>query len=267
MTCKEGVGSDSEEEKNQLISPELVSMEEVKLLKQQMVKLYQACLNGQTPSSSIPGLANMNNPNPTQTQTSDPFYPPGFSPYANRSGTAGTSTMLPPNWTDTNNSFFTYVAPATAGLQSTTQKNMREPSHDLLHPPKMTSKPQNPDYHTHQHNSPIVIEKIVKNGEQEEMARKVRSLEQSMRNMQGLRGPKSVSYKDLCMFSDVHLPMGFKTPKFDKYEGNGDPIAHLRCYCNQLRGAGGKEELLMSYFGESLSSLTSEWLVDQDIDK
>ncbi|PHT34781.1 hypothetical protein CQW23_26581 [Capsicum baccatum] len=69
------------------------------------------------------------------------------------------------------------------------------------------------------------------------------------------------------MFSDVHLPMGFKTPKFDKYEGHDDPMAHLRHYCNQLRGAGGKKELLMAYFGESLSSLALEWFVDQDIDK
>ncbi|KAF3617554.1 hypothetical protein FXO37_34588 [Capsicum annuum] len=42
-------------------------------------------------------------------------------------------------------------------------------------------------------------------------------------------------------------------PKFGKYDGHGDPVAYLRQYCNELRGAGGKEELLMAYFGESLS--------------
>jgi len=88
-----------------------------------------------------------------------------------------------------------------------------------------------------------------------------------MKNLQGLEGYKSVSYKDLCMFPGVHLPLGFKMLKFEKYDGHGDPIAHLRCYCNQLRGAGGKEELLMTYFGESLSGLASEWFVDQNIDK
>ena len=69
------------------------------------------------------------------------------------------------------------------------------------------------------------------------------------------------------MFPGVYLPLGFKMPKFEKYNGHGDPVAHLRCYYNQLRGAGGKEELLMAYFGESLSGLASEWFVDQDIDK
>ncbi|PHT55156.1 hypothetical protein CQW23_03642 [Capsicum baccatum] len=62
-------------------------------------------------------------------------------------------------------------------------------------------------------------------------------------------------------------PLGFKMPKFEKYDGHDDPVVYLRHYCNQLRGAGGKKELLMAYFGESLSSLASEWFIDQDIDK
>ncbi|XP_070054955.1 uncharacterized protein [Nicotiana tomentosiformis] len=54
-------------------------------------------------------------------------------------------------------------------------------------------------------------------------------------------------------------------PKFEKYDGHGDPIAHLKRYCNQLRGAGGKKELLMDYFGESLTGIASEWYMDQNI--
>ncbi|XP_070020757.1 uncharacterized protein [Nicotiana sylvestris] len=97
------------------------------------------------------------------------------------------------------------------------------------------------------------------------MSRKMKSLEQSLKNMQGLSVQKSVSYSDLCMFSHVHLPAGFKMPKFEKYDGHKDPVANLKRYCNQLRSAGGKEELLMAYFGESLSGITSEWYTDQEI--
>nr|XP_018626463.1 uncharacterized protein LOC108945207 [Nicotiana tomentosiformis] len=82
--------------------------------------------------------------------------------------------------------------------------------------------------------------------------------------MQGLAGQKSIAFKDLCIFPDVRLPLGFKTPKFEKYDGHGDHIAHLTRYCNQLRGAGGKKELLMAYFGESLTGVASEWFIDQD---
>uniref|UniRef100_A0A1S3ZGJ4 Retrotransposon gag domain-containing protein n=1 Tax=Nicotiana tabacum TaxID=4097 RepID=A0A1S3ZGJ4_TOBAC len=110
-------------------------------------------------------------------------------------------------------------------------------------------------------------EKTTKTAEQEEIARKMRSMEQNLKSIQGLSGQKSVSYADLCMFPHVHLPLGFKTPKFEKYDGHNDPTAHLKRYCNQLRGVGGKEELLMAYFGESLVGLASEWYMDQDISR
>ncbi|PHT61197.1 hypothetical protein T459_34954 [Capsicum annuum] len=60
----------------------------------------------------------------------------------------------------------------------------------------------------------------------------------------------------------VEEMMGEDKLEFVKYDGHGDPVPYLRCYWNQLRGARGKEELLMAYFG-----LASEWFVDQDIDK
>ncbi|XP_070022534.1 uncharacterized protein [Nicotiana sylvestris] len=97
------------------------------------------------------------------------------------------------------------------------------------------------------------------------MARKMKSLEQSPKNMQGLSGQKSISYFDLCMFPHVHLPVGFNMPKFEKYNGHRDPVAHLKRYCNQLRGAGRKKELLMAYFRESLTGIASEWYIDQEI--
>ncbi|KAM3291460.1 hypothetical protein P3S67_019749 [Capsicum chacoense] len=138
---------------------------------------------------------------------------------------------------------------------------------DQHYAPEPTFKSTDPYVFPQPPEFPPNTEKLVMTEEQEEIVRKLRSLELTMKTLQGLRGYKSVSYKDLCMFPGVHLSLGFKMPKFEKYDGHGDPIAHLRHYCNQLRGAGGKEELLMAYFGESLSGLASEWFVDQDIDK
>ncbi|XP_070019866.1 uncharacterized protein [Nicotiana sylvestris] len=96
------------------------------------------------------------------------------------------------------------------------------------------------------------------------MTQRVKSLEQQLKNMQGLAGQNSIAFKDLCMFPDVRLPHGFKTPKFEKYDGHGDPIAHLKRYCNQLSGAGGKEKLLMAYFRERLTGVAFEWFMGQD---
>ncbi|XP_070015464.1 uncharacterized protein [Nicotiana sylvestris] len=96
------------------------------------------------------------------------------------------------------------------------------------------------------------------------MFRKVKSLEQSFRDMRGLRGQVSVAYKDLCLFPDVQLSVGFNMPKFDLYDGHGDPVAHLRGFCSKLRGAGRKDELLMAYFSQSLSGSALEWYTLQD---
>jgi len=90
------------------------------------------------------------------------------------------------------------------------------------------------------------------------MIRKVKSLEQSFRDMKGLVGQVSVAYKDLCLFPYVQLPAGFKMPEFDLYDGHGDPVAHLRGFCSKMRRAGGRDELLMEYFSQSLSGSTLE---------
>ncbi|XP_070007303.1 uncharacterized protein [Nicotiana sylvestris] len=86
----------------------------------------------------------------------------------------------------------------------------------------------------------------------------------SLRNMQGIGSQMSVSYKDLCLFPDIQLPAGFKMPKFDLYNGRGDPVAHLRGYCSKMRGVGGKDKLLMAYFSQSLSGAALEWYICQD---
>nr|XP_018633820.1 uncharacterized protein LOC108948882 [Nicotiana tomentosiformis] len=115
-----------------------------------------------------------------------------------------------------------------------------------------------PEYYSYLFDLPSKIEKPTQKMAQEEMTQRVKSLEQKLKNMQGSASQKSIALKDLCMFPGVRLPLGFKTPKFEKYDGHGDPIAHLKRYCNQLRGVEGKEELVMAYFGESLTGVASE---------
>ncbi|PHT86132.1 hypothetical protein T459_08238 [Capsicum annuum] len=140
-------------------------------------------------------------------------------------------------------------------------------SSDQHYAPEPTFKLTAPYGYTQPREFSLNAEKPVMIKEQEKITQKMKSLELAMKNFQGLRGYKSVLYKDLCMFPSVNLPLGFKRPKFEKYDAHGDPVVHLSCYCNQLTGARGKEELSMAYFGESLSGLASEWFVDQDIDR
>ncbi|XP_019241724.1 PREDICTED: uncharacterized protein LOC109221721 [Nicotiana attenuata] len=161
--------------------------------------------------------------------------------------------------------------PCSATAQPTLPRPTFDPSAFTFQAPTFQMEP--PQFPTYTYPQPPQFEfiagqeKTTKSPEQEEITRRMRSMEQSLKNIQGLSGQKSVSYADLCMFPHVHLPLGFKTPKFEKYDGHGDPISHLKKYCNQLRGAGGREELLMAYFGESLVGIASEWYMDQDISR
>ena len=47
-----------------------------------------------------------------------------------------------------------------------------------------------------------------------------------------------LSYKDLCIHPNLDLPEGFKVPKFVYFNGTGNPLAHLKFYCDQLVGVG-----------------------------
>ncbi|XP_070040134.1 uncharacterized protein [Nicotiana tomentosiformis] len=220
-------------------------VEEVRVLKQQLAEMYQAWVNGQAPPPLPIGPSdNLHNVSiATQVPisiTSNPLYQPGFS----------LSINLPT-------------------IPTLAQRSNNDPqfnAHDAQHYSlELTFKVPDSYKHTPQNVFPVEIEKPDKNMEQEKMTRKIKSLEQVMRNIQGLGGHKSVSFNDLYMFPHVHFPPGFKTPKFDKYDGNSDRVAHLKRYCNQLRGAGRKKELPMAYFGESLTRIASEWFIDQDI--
>ncbi|XP_015075347.1 uncharacterized protein LOC107019339 [Solanum pennellii] len=271
MAPKDGNESDNDEEiQNQMTSHETGTTEEIRVLRQQMADMYEAWMSGQPPPSSIREYFNTNMSHPIQVSTSDPIYPPGFSPYANTFNVAGTSMGRPSNTPVISNPLFVSTAPTNSIPQPTMvpksnsdppPKVRRDQSYTLEEAIKIPSSHP----HIHQYSSPVEIERMVKNEEHEEMNKKMKSLEQSIRDMQGLGGHKGISFSDLCMFPHVHLPAGFKTPKFEKYDGHGDPIAHLKRYCNQLRGAEGKEELLMAYFGESLVGIASEWFIDQDI--
>ncbi|XP_070024789.1 uncharacterized protein [Nicotiana sylvestris] len=245
--------------------------EENRALRLRMLEMWDAWSNGREPPSSIPGFPELL---PRASGTSNipisylntPLGYPTISAHF-----AGTPSEIHPQViSGVASNIFT--APPTS---ATAQPTLPRPSFDTSFfsfqvpsfPPDpahftTNSYPQQPRY-----EFTTGQEKATKNPEQEDITQKMRSMEQSLKNIQGLSGQKSVSYVDLCMFPDVHLPIGFKTPKFEKYDGHGDPIAYLKRYCNQLRGAGEKEELLMAYFRESLVGIASEWYMDQQISR
>ncbi|XP_075079375.1 uncharacterized protein LOC142164757 [Nicotiana tabacum] len=157
-----------------------------------------------------------------------------------------------------------FGTPPPATLQRSSSKPLVQAHANQYYPPEPTFKAPEPYTYTPHLQLPAETERPTKNPEQDEVLRKMKSLEQYFRSMHGLGSQVSVAYKDLCPFPDVQLPTGFKMPKFDLYEGHGDPMAHLRGFCSKMRGAGGKDELLIAYFGQSLSGSALEWYTRQD---
>ncbi|XP_060200503.1 uncharacterized protein LOC132628755 [Lycium barbarum] len=91
--------------------------------------------------------------------------------------------------------------------------------------------------------------------------RKVINEELCSRNFQILK------YEDLCVHPNVELPSGYKIPKFNTFNGKGDPVAHLKDYCSRLIGIGHNEAVRMRLFIQSLSGSTLSWYTKQDFSK
>ncbi|XP_071925339.1 uncharacterized protein [Coffea arabica] len=80
-----------------------------------------------------------------------------------------------------------------------------------------------------------------------------------IRKSQGLSKQRVLDYDDLCLFPNVQLPVGFKTPKFNKYDGTGNPKTHLRLFANKLGRPMDDENLPLRLFPESLEGDTLDW--------
>ncbi|XP_070040406.1 uncharacterized protein [Nicotiana tomentosiformis] len=247
----------------EIVESESELKEEVHRLKHQMVEMYQAWIRGHPPPSFpanytknpafIPPLTQAQNPT---TVDLSPQHAPGFTPFHHYPGTSSQTFHAPPAKTTVYpapTSAPIYVAPPRAILHRSSIEPVFQAPDTQYYAPEPTFQLTDPYSYTPHFEPPIETEKPSRNVEQDEIFRKVKSLEQSLKNMKGIGCQVSVAYKDLCLLPDVQLPAGFKMPKFDLYDGHGDPVAHLRGFCTKMRGAGGKDELLMAYFSQSKS--------------
>ena len=57
------------------------------------------------------------------------------------------------------------------------------------------------------------------------------------------------------------MPPKFKAPKFVKYDGTGDPCAHLRMFCKKMAPYGKNHPLLCQIFPNNLTGPTAIWYV------
>ncbi|XP_055806992.1 uncharacterized protein LOC129875775 [Solanum dulcamara] len=114
------------------------------------------------------------------------------------------------------------------------------------------------DHYEEQEREWRTKEEITKQSMKEEIVKAMKEFHYTP-NVVGL------NYEDLCIHPNLDLPEGFKVPKFDTFGGTGNPLAHLRAYCDQLVGVGKNEALLMRLFSRSLSREALEWFTSEEM--
>ncbi|PHU07338.1 hypothetical protein BC332_23827 [Capsicum chinense] len=101
----------------------------------------------------------------------------------------------------------------------------------------------------------------------ETVNKKLKVLEDAMRSLWVLGSSQSVKHEELCAFPEIELPLGYKIPKFEKFDGPGNTFFHLKTYCEKLDGVGKNEGIQVKLFSQSLSEKVLEWNAKQDMTK
>ena len=83
-------------------------------------------------------------------------------------------------------------------------------------------------------------------------------LEKALRIVQGA-DHQSYQFRDLYYFLEAVLPSKFRIPDFDKYNGRGYPVAHLKAYCGDLAQLQADKRLSIRLFQKSLTGPTLKW--------
>jgi len=86
----------------------------------------------------------------------------------------------------------------------------------------------------------------------EEMIKRARKMEDLM------------EYQSLSLFLDVRLPLKFKMPTLDKFDGIGCPKSHLKMYMRVIQPLGATEELLAQMLQNTLTGAVLKWFLNLD---
>ncbi|XP_070034224.1 uncharacterized protein [Nicotiana tomentosiformis] len=96
------------------------------------------------------------------------------------------------------------------------------------------------------------------------MVEELKKLTSRVQGVEGGKGIEGINYEDLCIQPDIELSEGYKPPKFEMFDGIGDPKVHLRTYCDKLVGVGKDERICMKLFMRSLTGDAILWYISQN---
>ncbi|XP_070050946.1 uncharacterized protein [Nicotiana tomentosiformis] len=96
------------------------------------------------------------------------------------------------------------------------------------------------------------------------MAEELKKLTSRVQSVEGGKGVEGLNYEELCIHPDVELLEGYKPPKFEMFDGTGDPKVHLMTYCDKLVGVGKDERICMKLFMQNLTEDALSWYISQN---
>lgn len=88
---------------------------------------------------------------------------------------------------------------------------------------------------------------------------RLKNIEIPLKAAQESEGVRGTTREDLCS------PPKFKIPNFEKYDGTGDPYAHLRQYIATMGPYAQDPYLRLHIFQHSLTGVALRWFLDQDV--
>lgn len=79
--------------------------------------------------------------------------------------------------------------------------------------------------------------------------------------LKAIEGPDTfgLDVAGMCLVQGVKIPLKFKVPNFEKYQGVTCPKTDIRAFCRNMAAYSDDEKLLMHFFQDSLSGASPEW--------
>ena len=95
--------------------------------------------------------------------------------------------------------------------------------------------------------------------ENNEAQRKLELIEEHFKAMEGFDVYGIVDARTMSLVLDLVLPLKFKVPTFDKYDGTKCLSAHLYMYFRKMIGYTSNDKLLIHCFQDSLTGSVTKW--------
>ncbi|XP_039029195.1 LOW QUALITY PROTEIN: uncharacterized protein LOC120163293 [Hibiscus syriacus] len=93
----------------------------------------------------------------------------------------------------------------------------------------------------------------------EEQGKQIKSLEERMKSVEITESFYGFDASELSLVPDLILPIKFKAPEFDKYNGTTCPSSHITMFCRRMVGYVKDKKLLIHCFQDSLTGPALKW--------